>query len=352
MAPMRGTWVLLALCACGDDGNTTSDALADGIGVDEGMIDAPDPFMPATLAETGLCLDAGCTQIASGIHEFAPRFELYSDTAAKKRWIYLPSGMTIDTSDMDAWQFPVGTKLWKEFARDGTRVETRLVWRIGAGTTPQDWFYAAYVWNATQDATHWAEFGEPNANGTEHDVPGKALCRQCHENVKPSRVLGFSALQLDWDNTATGQLDLEDLITMSLLSAPPTRASTAEPFFPFDAGNHASVMPALGYLHANCSHCHNPTSAVINNTPLNLKLTVGTVGATSTTSAYVTAVNVTTLNTINGHNTIVYKGDPDMSVMMDRFRATDGNRMPAAGTEFKDDVGEPILEAWITNIPP
>ena len=44
------------------------------------------------------------------------------DRAAKRRWIQLPEGATIDTSDMDYWQFPVGTKLWKEFVRDGVRV--------------------------------------------------------------------------------------------------------------------------------------------------------------------------------------------------------------------------------------
>ncbi len=353
MGGMRGIWVLLALCACGDDGGntTTSDAPTDGIGIDEGTPDGPPPYMPATLAETGLCLDAGCTQIAPNIHAYAPRYELYSDTAEKKRWIYLPPGTTIDTSDMDAWQFPVGTKLWKEFIRGGTRVETRLVARIGAGTTSQDWFYAAYVWNTAQDATVWAEFGEQNANGTDHDVPGKALCRQCHENAKPNRVLGVSAIQLDFDGEV-GELDLADLITMNALSAPPTRASTADPFFPFDAGNHVSVAPALGYMHANCSHCHNPTSSVVNNTPLNLQLTVATVGVTSTTPAYMTAVDVTTVNLINGHNKLVYKGDASLSVVMDRFRATDGNRMPAAGTEFKDDDGDPILETWINSIPP
>lgn len=345
----RGLWVLAALCACGDDGASRTDAATDGV-VADGTLDA-NPFMPQTLAETGLCLDAGCTQIAPGVREYTPHFELYSDTATKKRWIYLPPGTQIDTSDMDFWQFPVGTKLWKEFTRGGTRVETRLVWRIGAGTASSDWFYAAYVWNATQDATHWAEFGEVDANGTPHDVPGKALCRQCHENVKPSRVLGFSAIQLDLDGPGTN-LDLADLITLNLLSNPPTRPSTAVPFFPFDGTSDPTVKPALGYLHANCSHCHNPTSSVQNNTLLNLRLTVGTVGTTATTAAYTTAVNVMTQNAINGHNTIVYKGDPSMSVMIDRFEATNGNRMPAAGTEFMDTTGDTILKAWIAAIPP
>src|SRR4051812_30454775 len=135
MARMRWSLALGALCvvcACGDDGNNARlDAAVDSIGSDELLIDAPDPNMPATLAETGLCVDAGCTQIAAGILPYKPRFELWSDAATKRRWIYLPPGTTIDTTDMDHWVFPVGTKLWKEFTRDGIRVETRLVMRVG-----------------------------------------------------------------------------------------------------------------------------------------------------------------------------------------------------------------------------
>lgn len=347
---MRGFWVLVALCACSDPADKPDAAVIDTVIGEDVMIDAPpDPNMPRTLAETGLCIDAGCTQIAAGIYPYAPQFELYSDTATKKRWIYLPPSTQIDTSDMDHWKFPVGTKLWKEFARGGTRVETRIVWRIGSGDTNADWFYAAYVWNATQNATHWAEFGETDANGTLHNVPSKFECRACHDNLKPSRVLGVGAIQLDFDG-ASGELDLADLVGMNLLSNPPT-ANT--PYFPFDSTSAATVKPALGYMHANCSHCHNPSSSVfMNNTPINLRLTSGTVGTTSTTGAYTTVVDVTTPNTINGHNTLVAKGSPSTSVVMDRFEATGGIRMPAAGTEDMDTTGRTILYDWIMNIPP
>ena len=50
---------------------------------------------------------------------YAPKFQLWSDSATKKRWIYLPPGSQIDTSDMDFWKFPVGTKVWKEFSAVG-----------------------------------------------------------------------------------------------------------------------------------------------------------------------------------------------------------------------------------------
>src|SRR5688500_7153848 len=107
----------LALVACGDDGGATVDAPIGGDAtdapIDSPMIDAP--AIPVTLAETGLCVDAACTTIQATAREYGVQFELYSDGSRKRRWIYLPPGTTIDTSDMNHWKFPVGTKLWKEF---------------------------------------------------------------------------------------------------------------------------------------------------------------------------------------------------------------------------------------------
>ena len=93
---------------------TTDVPMVDVPMVDVG-IDA-DPL--ATLYGTGLCADKACTQINAGIHAYTPQFPLWADTASKRRWIYLPPGKTIDTSDMDYWVFPQGTKIWKETARN------------------------------------------------------------------------------------------------------------------------------------------------------------------------------------------------------------------------------------------
>ncbi len=73
---------------------------------------------------------------------FAPQYPLWSDGASKRRWIHLPPGTAIDASRADAWEFPLGTRLWKEFSY-GRRVETRLIERLADGS----WRFAAYVWN-------------------------------------------------------------------------------------------------------------------------------------------------------------------------------------------------------------
>src|SRR5882672_4468441 len=98
---------------------------------------------PAKLSATGLFADLPSESLVEGVVAYRPQFELWSDGASKRRWIYLPPGTRIDSSDMDAWQFPEGTKFWKEFTRDGVRVETRLLHKVG----PQagDWVGVSYV---------------------------------------------------------------------------------------------------------------------------------------------------------------------------------------------------------------
>ena len=110
--------------------------------------------LPERLSATGLFAGQEAESLAPDVRSFRPRFELWSDGASKRRWIWLPPGTRIDSSDMDAWQFPVGTKLWKEFTRDAVRVETRLLER-----RPSGWIGLAYLWqNEGRDATA-APFG-------------------------------------------------------------------------------------------------------------------------------------------------------------------------------------------------
>src|SRR6185436_16445592 len=89
--------------------------------------------LPARLSETGLFRAEGVEALAAGVRAYRPQFALWSDGADKRRWVLLPVDSRIDTADPDDWSFPVGTKFWKEFTRDGVRVETRLLTRWGTG---------------------------------------------------------------------------------------------------------------------------------------------------------------------------------------------------------------------------
>jgi hypothetical protein len=71
---------------------------------------------PATLAGTGLYAsdNADSTQFAPYVRTYRPNYEFWADGATKQRFVYLPACTQIDTSDMDYWKFPVGTRLWKD----------------------------------------------------------------------------------------------------------------------------------------------------------------------------------------------------------------------------------------------
>src|SRR5262249_21164667 len=158
--------------------------------------------------------------------------------------------------------------------------------------------------------------GEMNANGTQHDIPSRKDCKGCHEELAPSRILGFQAIQLDFDGG--GKLDLDTAIAMGMLSNPPSGSS---PHFPLP-GN-ATEQAAPGCMHANCGHCHNTLSTIHDMTPMVLRLDtdhLATVGATPT---YQTAVGQTaaipyTENSIT-YTMIVIPHDPDDSAMIARM---------------------------------
>lgn len=193
--------------------------------------------LPAHLSETGLD--------QPGVIAFAPQYPLWSDGAAKRRWLRLPAGSAIDASDPDAWNFPPGTKLWKEFGF-GRPVETRLIERLPDGS----WRYATYVWNAAgTDADLAPDAGVrgiavASAPGGRYSVPSRADCLACHEGA-PVPVLGFSAVQLAPDLRGLVLRGVVTRLPEALVDAPPRLAA-----------------PALGYLHGNCGHCHNEAGAV------------------------------------------------------------------------------------------
>lgn len=199
--------------------------------------------LPARLSQTGLFDPEHAGSVSAGLIEYEPEFPLWSDGAEKRRWVALPDGARIDSADPDAWVFPVGTKLWKEFSRDGRRLETRLLYKHGPGE--RDWTGAAYVWSDDQKDAVLAPEGLRDAGGVGHEVPSAADCHGCHGG-RQSYVLGFSALQL-----ASPELpySVRDLARKGRLTQVPERAP-AIPGGPLDRA-------ALGYLHANCGHCHN-----------------------------------------------------------------------------------------------
>jgi len=347
--------VVVLVAACGDGGTRPADAPPTDQPIDM-PVDMPvdaDPL--ASLQGTGLCVDAGCTQISPDVHEYEPQFPLWSDGATKRRWFQLPPGTKIDTSDMNHWVFPVGTKFWKEFTRDGTRVETRMILKQDADENAAlAFFYIAYAWNAAQNANTPVTAGVTDANGTMHDIPSRANCRECHEGLRPGRVLGFQAIQLDYAAGA-GLTDLDDLVAQNLLTDPPPGAQS--PHFPIPGV--AAAKAAFGYMHANCGSCHNPTSDAHDQTPVDFRLDVTKLASTAVVPAVVTNVNVKGMVVVDGTScplgtgcdTLVIPRDPTHSIVLVRYLTTNGSlHMPKTGTEVIDPDGKTTITAWINSL--
>src|SRR2546423_1675242 len=123
---MRTSWLLLTLLV----GLSCSSRSAPQMHTDTCVV--PDTGLPDDVFCTGLYANRDSTQIAPGVMPYTPGVLLWSDGAEKQRYLSLPPSTQIDTSDLDAWKFPVGTKAWKEFRLDGALVETRIFWKRSA----------------------------------------------------------------------------------------------------------------------------------------------------------------------------------------------------------------------------
>jgi mono/diheme cytochrome c family protein len=242
---------------------------------------------------------------------------------------------------------PVGAKLWKEFrAPDGTRLETRLVEHIAAaGDDATDWWMGAFVWRADGSDAVFVERGAENVNGTAHDVPTAQSCRSCHQG-EPGHALGFSALQLFGDGPAGVRLD-ELAASRRLSHPPPADAAYVVP-------GDATTREALGYLHANCGHCHNPRGIARPDVDMTLRLDLQAATPEDTT-IYRATVGVPLFRFQSpGVDTRVVPGDPAHSALIVRMstRATGlGRQMPPLATEIVDDEGVAAVSAWIATLP-
>jgi mono/diheme cytochrome c family protein len=184
----------------------------------------------------------------------------------------------------------VGTRAWKEFDVDGTRVETRLLAKVGPDDAT-DWIDLAYVWLPDGSDAVATPDGAVDALGTAHDVPSAAQCAACHGG-RASHLLGVSAIQLE---------------------------------------DHP-IEPAVGYLYANCSHCHNQRRPARRGArcydpenDVNFDLTLNTLDAPP------------------ARHTADEHGDE----MLSRMGQRGDDQMPPLATEQVDDEGLALVRAYV-----
>ena len=322
------------------------------------------PVAPALLSQTGLYAGEGTTRIDPLNRPFSPQYPLWSDGAAKKRWIRLPQGAAIDGSNVSRWEFPVGTKFWKEFSFDGRKVETRLLWRVSA----ERWVFASYVWNDAQtDAALAPEAGIPGvaevAAGKRHSIPSIADCRACHDSAR-TEILGFDALNLSDDRDPNAphaepltreMLTLKTLMKESLIY--PKRPALIETP-PRIAASSPEARAALGYLSTNCGSCHNRESSIAS-LGLILKHSIAeTRGGkpSGLSNSECTAALATTVGK-RGHwvvpeaqeeSRLINPGHPESSAVIRRVKSRrPSSQMPPLGSVLVDKRAVDLLNSWV-----
>lgn len=308
-----------------------------------------DGVLPANLRCTGLYGNFDQRELACGVLEYKPAVELWSDGAKKRRFVSIPKGQHVDTSNPDAFIYPEGTQFWKEFSVTGAGgalrlAETRLLRKTAAG-----WVYTSYVWSEDekQAIQMQNDFGVEDLYGTGHTVPNRDQCKECHVG-RADYVLGWDALML---GSGAEGLSPETLVELGVIA---------------DASNLALTIPgneverqALGYLHANCGvSCHNdlPESAG-QKTGLYLRLEASELGSVMATDAARTAINkrpaenakyegLPNPDPANWYD--IRPGDPSRSLLVARqvLRGFEG-QMPRIGTHKVDETGVEVVSRWI-----
>ena len=301
--------------------------------------------LPHDLADTGLGGDARPLP-------FSPQYPLWSDGAAKRRWIALPAGAAIDGAQPDAWDFPPGTRLWKEF-RYARPIETRYLERLADGS----WRYATYVWNdegtrATLVPEDGLVVSRADAPGGRYRIPSRTDCLACHEGAGVP-VLGFAALQLSADRDPLAphaeprtaeHVDLRALVEAGRLRNLPPDLLARPPRI---AAGSSTGRAALGYLHANCGHCHNDVGPLA---LLDLSLAQRVADAAGAASRTVASLVGRDSRFRPRAGEPVHRVAVDGAPSVVTVRMTTRNplaRMPPLGVQVIDDEGIALVERWI-----
>lgn len=320
---------------------------------------ADDPRPPHRLSETGLYAPGQPGVIDPRNRAFSPQYPLWTDGAAKSRWVYLPPGAAIDASDPYEWNVPVGARFWKEFRFDGRKVETRLIWRAST----EKWVFASYMWDADgTDATLAPERGVRNvaevAPGRFHGIPATTDCVACHVSGRP-QLLGFNALQLSPDRDpgaihgeplAPGMITLNTLARDGLLSPVPAHFLAQPPAIRTSSPRTRSM---LGYFAANCGSCHNGRGEISALGPVITQRDLLDDGDRIAGSLVGQLTRWQVPGKAEGESALVDPVDPDRSAIVVRMRSrSPSSQMPPLGTVLRDQTALEALNDWIADLVP
>ncbi len=323
----------------------------------------PAPALPASLAELAL-YDGPLADLhpAKGVLPYEVSAQLWADGARKSRFIALPDGETATFDAGEAWAFPIGTKVIKNFyfsldprAADGPRriIETRVLRFEEAGWTPY-----VYRWNDDQTEAKLSPGGSRvnvvavddggKTSVREYVVPNTNQCSNCHARGHSLHLLGVTTPQLDIDVSRGGKTvnQLRWLQQRGVVGGasidPKAYAHLEDPF-----GGASLELRARSWLHANCAHCHRSGGGA-ESTALTLLF-----GENDATHIGICKPPVAAGSGTGGKKFDIVPGKPDDSIMPFRIASTAPQiKMPELPNRVPDAKGLALIRAWISAMPP
>lgn len=323
-----------------------------------GLGKASGPDMKAILADKpavnlsayGLFTDAAATTPTPGVVPCDLVNPLFSDNAAKHRFVFVPGGQSATYAANDVFAFPVGTVLVKTFAfapdmrapQTGEyKVETRLLIHKETG-----WAAFAYIWNEDGTEAVYSPVGGHRTISTltpagapltiNYSVPNQNQCKTCHQAGDVLSPIGPKARNLNH----LGQL--EDWAARGILDTLPAAAPSAPAVFDVTLPVAAR---ARAWLDINCAHCHKPDGSASNS---------GLFLASTETDLSRVGVGKHPVAAGRGAGTlfqVIVPGAPDRSILAYRMASVEpGIAMPELGRSVPDPDGLALIREWIAEM--
>jgi uncharacterized repeat protein (TIGR03806 family) len=335
-------------------------AVSAGEGV---SFDPAEPFCELLSSYRFFRGDGATQEPNEGVLPYDLTSPLFSDYAAKHRFVWLPPGTTASYSARDSFTFPVGAVLIKTFAYPadfhdpslGERlVETRLLVRRATGWDPM-----TYLWNDEQTVAKrriigarvpvsWIDL-EGAERSVTFQVPNTNQCKECHEEhngvVGP---LGPKARYLNKDHEygdgTANQLEHWSAVGY-LQGAPDPETAPRAPVFD-DPSTGTVEARARAYLDINCAHCHNP-SGLARTSGLYLNIDELTPARYGVCKPPVAAGHGSGDRKVD-----IVPGNPERSILTFRMESTEpGVAMPELGRQTVHSEALEVVNAWIAELP-
>lgn len=296
---------------------------------------------------------------AAQVFPYEVNAPLFSDYAEKLRLIYLPEGQAMQYHDSQAFSFPIGAVIIKNFyyyldarrPENGRKIlETRLLIKEEKG-----WKALEYIWNAEQTDADLEVAGASfphswiDAKGKlqkiQYLAPNLNQCKGCHSFDGQFVPIGITARQLN--RVEQGENQLLNWQKAGKLNLPegfdPQTAPQLQDYrlLETQSADHLELA-ARAYLDGNCAHCHNPH------------------GPASTSGMFLEYNQADRERLGLGKPPVaagrgsgnrrfgIVPGKPNESILVYRMESDDpGIRMPEIGRQLQHKEGVELIKAWI-----